>query len=59
MSIFNTQDFNVSEFKPETLTIFRKMCSEQKEFLEYLSKFGNVFEKAAADLVLKVGGGSS
>ena len=56
MSSFTSNHINVSDFKPETVTTFRKMYSEKKEFLEYLSKFGNDFEKAAATLVLKVGG---
>lgn len=48
-------DFNVSEFKSETIDTFRKMYSEKREFLEYLTRFGNAFEQSAAALVLKVG----
>lgn len=48
-------NFNVSEFKPETIDAFRKMYSEKREFLEYLAQYGNIFEKSAAVLVLKVG----
>jgi hypothetical protein len=55
MTTINKCDFNISEFKPETIETFRKIYSEKKEFLEYLSKFGNGFEKAAADVVLKIG----
>lgn len=56
MTISNTHDIKISEFKPETVTAFKKMYSEKKDFLEYTSKFGNDFEKAAATLVLIVGG---
>ena len=56
MTTINNYNFNFSEFKPETVEAFKKICSEKKEFLEYLSKFGNDFEKAAAGVVLKIGG---
>lgn len=60
MEIFENVTFeNVKlqscEFKPETIDAFRKMCSEKREFLEYLVHYGNAFEKSAAVLVLKVG----
>lgn len=59
MSNLTTSHLNVSELKPETVTTFKKMYSEKKDFLEYLSKFGNDFEKSAAALVIKIGGPSA
>ena len=56
MDTINNYNFNFSEFKPETVKTFKKIYSEKREFLEYLSKFGSDFEKAAADVVLKIGG---
>lgn len=45
----------ISELKPETIATFKVMYAEKRELLEYLKKFGNAFEKAAANLILEVG----
>jgi hypothetical protein len=57
MSISETQEINLSDFKPETVTTFKKMYSEKKEFLEHLSKYWTDFEKVAASLVINVATG--
>ncbi|WP_187151922.1 hypothetical protein [Methanosarcina siciliae] len=55
MTTINNYNFNFSEFKPETIEAFKRICSEKRELLEHLSKFGSDFEKAAAGIVLKAG----
>ena len=41
-------------FLPETVTKFKTMYAEKREFLEHLQKFGNDFERGAASLVICV-----
>lgn len=56
LSFSNSYDFNVSCLKPESIDTFKQICSEKKELLIYLSKFGDDFNKATASLILTVGG---
>lgn len=49
-------DINITP-KPETIANFKEMYSQKKEFLEYLKRFGNQWEKAAASVVIDVAQG--
>lgn len=44
----------MSQYKPETIVTFKKMYSERKETIDYLEKFGNLYEKAQAMLIKSV-----
>jgi hypothetical protein len=43
-------------FKPETIAAFRQVCSEKKEVLEYMQKFGAPIERAMAKIIFSVTG---
>ena len=45
----------MADLKPETVTLFNGMVQRKGEFLEYLAKHGNDFERAAASVVLEAG----
>jgi hypothetical protein len=38
-------------FQPETITAFRQVCSQKRETLEYMQKFGAPIEKAMANMI--------
>jgi hypothetical protein len=42
---------NNSTFKPETIDAFRQVCSEKREALEYMQKFGAPIERAMAKMI--------
>lgn len=52
----SSENLDVSDLKPETVATFKNMCNTKPEFLRHLAKFGNEFERAAAELILNVGG---
>ena len=41
-------------FKPETIAAFRQVCSEKKDPLEYMQKFGAPIERAMAKIIFSV-----
>ena len=45
----------MAELKPETITMFKDMVQRKGEFLQYLAKHGNDFERAAASVILDAG----
>lgn len=45
----------MTDLKPETINMFKDMVLRKGEFLEYLAKHGNDFERAAASVVLEAG----
>jgi hypothetical protein len=47
---------NTREFQPSTTEVFKKVCTEKREILDYMSKFGTTFEKTIADMIISVGG---
>ena len=46
------------EFKTETITKFKAMYAEKKDFLEWLLEWGNDFERASASVVIEVAMGA-
>ncbi|WP_156161281.1 hypothetical protein [Methanosarcina sp. 1.H.A.2.2] len=42
------------ELDTETVNKMKKIYTEKKEVLEYVRKFGNSFEKAAASVIIEV-----
>lgn len=42
------------QYRPETIIIFKKMYNEKKETIDYLEKFGNLYDKAQAMLIKSV-----
>jgi hypothetical protein len=44
-------------FQPGTITAFRHVCSEKRETLEYMQKFGAPIERAMANMIFSVAGG--
>ena len=48
----------MDKLKPETVALFRDMVQRKGEFLQYLAKHGNDFEKAAACVILEAVNGS-
>lgn len=47
---------NTTEFKPSTIEAFKKIYTDKRETLEYMSKYGTTFEKAMANMILSAGG---
>jgi hypothetical protein len=47
---------NIREFQPSTIEVFKKVCTEKREILDYMSKFGTTFEKTMADMILSIRG---
>jgi hypothetical protein len=47
---------NFENLSPATIDGLKKIYTEKRETLEYMSRFGNGIEKAMACLVLEVGG---
>lgn len=45
----------MDKLKPETIALFRDMVQRKGDFLQYLAKHGNDFERAAASVVLEAG----
>ena len=45
-----------SNFKPETVDVFRKIYEDHKESVCFKAKFGNAVEKAFAKTILVVAG---
>ena len=45
----------MADLKPETITMFKDMVLCKGEFLQYLAKHGNDFERAAASVILEAG----
>lgn len=45
----------MADLKPETVALFRDMVNRKGEFLKYLEKHGNQWERAAAMVVLEAG----
>jgi hypothetical protein len=45
----------MADLKPETITLFKDMVQRKGEFLKYLAKHGNEFERAAASVILEAG----
>ena len=45
----------MADLKPETIAMFRDMIQRKGEFLQYLAKHGNDFERAAASVILEAG----
>lgn len=43
----------MADLKPETVSIFSDMVQRKGDFLKYLAKHGNDFERAAASVVLE------
>lgn len=46
---------DIGELQPSTIGAFKKVCSEKKETLDYMLKFGSPFEKAMAKMILTAG----
>ncbi|MDI3539458.1 MAG: hypothetical protein PWQ52_581 [Methanolobus sp.] len=42
-------------FAPTTVEFCRNWATKDRDFIEYLAKHGNDFERSAAELVLSVG----
>lgn len=47
---------NTSQLKPSTVEAFKKIYTDKREALDYMSKFGTAFEKAIADMIISTGG---
>jgi hypothetical protein len=45
----------MTDLKPESITMFKDLVQRKAEFLIYLSKHGNDFERAAASVILEAG----
>ena len=45
----------MADLKPETITMFKDLVLRKGEFLQYLAKHGNDFERAAASVILEAG----
>ena len=45
----------MTDLKPETITMFKDMTQRKGDFLRYLARHGNDFERAAAAVVLEAG----
>ena len=43
----------MADLKPETITMFKDMVQRKGDFLRYLAKHGNEWERAAASVVLE------
>ncbi len=49
---------NDIDFQPETIAAFRQVCSEKRETLDYMQKFGAPIERAMAKVILSAEKGS-
>jgi len=46
---------NIKQLKPSTVDTLKKICTDKRETLYYMSKFGSGLEKAIASIVLAAG----
>lgn len=47
----------MTELKPETIATFTDMVDRKGDFIKYLQKHGNDFERAAASVILGAANG--